>query len=321
MADAITGTADLSTSTAAYERLAYYKLRLELYFDRCATVKPTRQTHRGASVTFFIYDDLSPVTGSLTEKSDVDAVALSDNDVTVTLDEYGNAVQTTAKLRGTSLLEVDVDAANIIGYNAGHSLDTLARDVLLGGTSNVLYGGTKQSKDSLTTGDVLTAAKVRQARTILANNNSKTVQAGLYKAFISPDVSYDLRTETGDAAWRAPHTYVQPSEIWNGSIGAFEGFDFIETPRLSTGGELTGSAWEDAGASDANVYPTLFIGSQALAKAWSSKVSGPLPKIVIGPVVDKLRRFHTIGWYWLGAFGLFREAESLVRVETISSIG
>src|SRR5690606_6384963 len=101
---AVTGTGQVNTDTAAYERLAYYALRDEFYFDRCADVKPTNQSHPGSSVVFNILSELATeaTPTALTELSDVTAVALSDAPVTVTLAEYGSAVSVSAKLRGTS---------------------------------------------------------------------------------------------------------------------------------------------------------------------------------------------------------------------------
>jgi N4-gp56 family major capsid protein len=136
---------------------------------------------------------------------------------------------------------------------------------------------------------------------------------GQYVSFIHPDVSYDLRGETGAAAWRDPHTYSQPAEIWNGEVGSFEGFRFIETPRAAV--------TVDAGVgSTVDVYNTMFVGRQALAKAFStSEGNGPHPRVILGPVVDKLQRFKPIGWYWLGIYGMFRQ-ESLRQYKTSSSI-
>jgi N4-gp56 family major capsid protein len=252
-------------------------------------------------------------TTALVESVDVDAVAISDSQPSVTLVEYGNAVITSAKLRGTSFLSVDTDAANIVGFNAGVSLDTLARTPLGAGT-NVAYSGQATARDEVIPTDTLTAANVRRSLAELRGDNVQTWMDGYYRAFIHPDVSYDLRAETGAAAWRDPHTYSQPGEIWTGTIGAFEGFNFIEAPRANV--------IADAGSSTTltDVYQTLFLGKQALAKAFSSAVSAELPQVVRGDVVDKLKRFVPIGWYWLGGYGRFREA-SLRRYESSSSIG
>lgn len=317
MADAYTKTSSLSIDQAAYDRLLYFALRPELYFDAVSDVRPTRQAMPGSSVIFTLMDDLSVVSTAIDESNDVDAVALSDSQVTVTLSEYGNAVLTTAKLRGTSFVEVDPAVANVVGYNAGQSLDTIARDVLKGG-SNVRYatGGSTDptARNTVEPEDTLSAADCRRA---LADLRGANVQpfGGLYTAYIHPDVSYDLRGETGAAAWRDPHTYSQPAEIWNGEIGAFEGHRFVETPRAPV--------FADAGSSTTltDVYATIFVGRQSLAKAHSiTDGNGPMPRVVPGPVTDKLRRFVPMGWHWLGGYARFREA-SIRRVESASSIG
>jgi N4-gp56 family major capsid protein len=134
---AYTQQSSLSTDQTAFDRIAYFALRSELLFDAVADVMPVAQAMPGSAVTFTTFNDIAEATSTLTETSDVTAVAMSDSQVTVTLAEYGNAVSTTAKLRGTSFLDVDAAAANIVGYNAGISVDSVIRDVLAGGTNVV----------------------------------------------------------------------------------------------------------------------------------------------------------------------------------------
>ena len=96
------------------------------------------------------------------EATDVTAVQLGDSTVTVTLVEYGNAVETTAKLRGTSFLNVDADAANIIGYNMVDSLDQVVAAVATGGTNDVLPTG-RANTAAIVAGDTITADQTRTA--------------------------------------------------------------------------------------------------------------------------------------------------------------
>lgn len=327
MGDAFTGTAELASDTAAYERLAYFALRPELYFDGCATVKPTRQTHPGSSVQFNIYNDMAPTVATLTETADVTAVAVTDATTSVTLNEYGNAAITTARVRGTSFLVVEQDVANVIGYNAGISFDSLARNPLVAGT-NVRFAVSNTGTDSgprtnVATSDVANANAVREILAYLTRDSVPRIMNGYYKAFFAPEVAYDLRRETGAAAWRDPHTYSQPEQIWNGETGAFEGFAFVETPRLSAVNLETNQGgpggFFNGGTTNTDVFPTIFLGWQALAKTFSSGVSAAMPQIVLGNVVDKLKRLVPIGWYWLGGFARFREA-ALWRLESASSI-
>lgn len=319
MADAYTGASALLIDQTAYDLAVYHALRPLLYFDQVADVQATRQSFNGAAVKFTIVADLSVATTALNESTDVSAVAMSDSQVTLTLVEYGNAIISTKIIRSTSFVPFDPMAANVIGWNAGQSIDTIAQAVLAAG-SNVRYaagnGGTGSAvgRTSVASDRLLGASDVRRA---LADLRGGSVMdfGGYYGAFIHPDVSYDLRGQTGAAAWRDPHTYSQPDEIWMGEIGAFEGFRFVETP--------TAPLFADAGSSTTltDVYRTMFMGRQALAKAHSySDGNGAYPMVIPGPVTDKLRRNVPLGWYWLGAYGIFRQA-ALRGVESASSIG
>src|SRR5581483_12484490 len=98
MADTYTGQATLDYSKTAYDLMAYFALRPELYFDAVADVEPSNQSMAGMTVQFTIQSDLSFVSTALSESSDVSAVALADSTVSLTLAEYGNAVITSALL-------------------------------------------------------------------------------------------------------------------------------------------------------------------------------------------------------------------------------
>jgi N4-gp56 family major capsid protein len=317
---AITQASSLSVDQAAYDRLAYFALRSELLFDQAADVQATNQAMPGSSVIFTIFADLAAATSTLSETADLTPETMSDSQVTVTLAEYGNTVNTTAKLRGTSFLDVDATAANLIGYNAGISIDTVVQEILAAG-SNVAYGGGGSSDPSsrvtVAAEDIIEANDIRKQTAALRGANVATFN-GYYMGYIHPDVSYDLRRETGNASWNAPHVAVDTANIYNGEIGTFESVRFIETPRAkvfanaSNGTSTTGTI---------DVYCTHIMGRQALAKAYSQiDGNGAYAKVVRGPVVDSLMRFNPIGWYWLGGYGRFREA-ALERIESSSSIG
>ena len=315
-----TQQSSLLTDQVAFDRIAYFALRSELLFDAVADVMPVAQAMPGSSVKFTIFNDLAEKTSTLTEDTDVTPVVMGDSQVEVTLEEYGNAVNTTAKLRGTSFLDVDSAAANLVGYNAGISVDGVIREVLAAGT-NVIYGGggasTPSTRVGLAVDDIITANDIRKTVAALRKANAVSFN-GMYMGFIHPDVSYDLRRETGVASWRDPHVYVDVAGIYNGEVGAFEGVRFIETPRA----KIFENAFNGAGAAGTgDAYCTHIAGRQALAKAHSIvDGNGAFPRVVRGPVVDVLSRFQPVGWYWLGGYARFREA-SLRRIESASSIG
>ena len=310
---AITTTGALSLDQAAYDLFAYFALRPELHFDAVADVKPTNQDKPGSSVIFEIISDLSVASTSINESTDITPATMADSQVTVTLAEYGNAVQTTALVRGTSYIPVNPIVANIVGYNAGVSLDTIARDVLKAG-SNVRYAGNATARNTVDPADTLAGTTIERARAELRGASVQPI-GGQYVGYIHPDVAYDFRVATGGANWRDPHTYSQPAEIFNGELGSFAGVRLVETERSPV--------FADAGSSTTltDVYATIVVGRQSLAKAHSyTDGNGPMPKVVPGPVTDILRRFVPLGWYWLGGYARFREA-AIRRIESASSIG
>ena len=313
MAHAYTTAATLSLDQAAWDLYVRYALRPQLFFDSWADVRSDNISQQGSSVAFTLISDLAAATTALNETTDLDAVAMSDSQVTITPAEYGNAVITTAKARATSFLDLDPIAANVIAYNAGLSIDTIARNVAVAG-SNVRYASTAVSRVTVGAAMTLTAANVRRTLADLRGANVQPMTGTYYAALIHPDVSYDLRGETGAAAWRDPHTYSQPGEIWSGEIGAFEGFRFTESPRAPL--------FADAGVGGTvDVYATLFMGREAIAKAFSTADgNGPDPSVVPGPVIDTLRRLVPLGWYHFVGYGRLREA-ALRRYESSSSIG
>lgn len=299
--------------TQAYDRLVEFALRSTPSFRSVADKKPVSQTHAGSSVLFQLYTDLAVATTALTETVDPDAVAVpATTSVAVTLYEYGNSIISTRKLDLFSLADVEPALANIIAYNMNDSLDIIVRSVLAGGTQVIREIAGAISTAAVTGVTASDTIKAKDIRYVVAKMRAANVvprRGSLYASYIHPEVSHDLRAETGTASWRQPHEYVDPSGIYAGEIGTFEGVAFIESPRLPNSQIGSGS-----GASQTRVYDTFVMGQQALAEAVAEE-----PHTVIGPVTDKLMRLRPIGWYGVLGWNLYR-TEALYRIQTASSV-
>ena len=217
----------------AYDRLLEFALRAEPLIRSVADKTPAQQSIPGSTVVLQKYEDLSAATSTLTETVDPDSVALSTpNTVTITLNEYGNSVLVTRALELFSLADVDPAISNIIAFNLADSIDKVAMETLRGGT-NVIYGGsTATSTATITAAATLDSADIRKAVAKLRSNKAAYRKGSMYWVGIHPEVSHDLRAETGAAGWRDPHNYQAGENIWAGEIGAYEGAYFIESPRL-----------------------------------------------------------------------------------------
>jgi len=322
----------------AYDRYVEFALRAVPMVRDIADKRPVQQAMPGSSVVFQIYTDLAAATTALSETTDPDAVALGNTtQVSVTLQEYGNASLATRKLELFSLSDVDPAIADIIAFNMADSLDTVALGALTGGTNAIAevngaavstYAGTYTNgttNKSILTTDVIKSRDIRLAVAKLRANKAVPRQGEFYYVGIHPEVSHDLRAETGSGGWRDDHKYSETgaSEFWPGTIGTYEGAMFVESPRMAnfTDGTGAGSASGTFGTSSyvnatggVRVFRTLVAGKQALAEAVAEE-----PHVIFGPIVDKLMRFRPIGWYGVLGWNRYRE-QSLVRIESTSSI-
>lgn len=216
----------------AYDRLLEFALRAEPLIRSVADKTPAQQSIPGSTIVLQKYVDLTAATSTLSETVDPDAVALSTPDqVTITLNEYGNSVLVTRALELFSLADVDPAISNVIAFNLADSIDKVAMETLRGGT-NVIYGGSATSTATVAAASTLDSADIRKAVAKLRSNKAAYRKGSMYWVGIHPEVSHDLRAETGAAGWRDPHNYQAGEQIWAGEIGAYEGAYFVESPRM-----------------------------------------------------------------------------------------
>ena len=301
-----TGTSAISNLVqTAYDQYVRMALRSIPVMRSLADVKPVQQAMPGSSVVFSIYSDLAQATSTLTETSDVSSIALGNpNQVTVTLNEYGSAVTTTKKLNLTSFNDVDSALADIIAYNAADSIDAVVAAVLTGG-SNVIYAGTATTTNTITSSMTISTSDIRQAVVELRTNKALPRIGELYAAYLHPRQSADLRAESGTGGFQELTKYVERTPFTAGAVGVLEGAFIVETPRVPFA----------ANSGSVNVYKAVVAGREALAEAMGQNIS-----TVIGPEIDALRRFRTIGWYYMGGFNRLREA-ALYRIESAATNG
>lgn len=284
-----------SLITRAYNLEAHKVYRRGLLWDTFATVQASRLSHNGAIVQFNFVNDLDddPANALLSEDYDVLPSKLTSWKHDVTMQEMGKAVTTTALVRGTSMIPVDPIAAERVGRNAQAVIDRTALAPLLaaGGIKNDGTAGAAPV-------DVTVANKpsdtLRAALQKFKENEVAPFSDGLYAAVLTPACETALRKEADAAGWRYWQINQEEmggtGDIARGMIGAYEGFRIYTatTPGLSAKGGV-------------------FIGAEALAKAHSTAPGfSANPQVVVSPVVDRLRRFASVGWYHLVGYSRFR---------------
>lgn len=302
--------------TMAYDKLIELNLRTTPQFRAIADKKVGNPTHDGSSIRFQFHNDIADTTiagATLAETVDPDAVALP---ATTTLDvaqtELGRVVLPTRKLSLMTLADVDPWIANAVAFNMAMTLDNGVAAILDAGTNVIRESAgalsTSAAKNTILTTDTFKGRDVRYAVTKLRANNVVT-RGGMYVSYIHPEVSHDLRTETGNNIWRTPHEYQNAGPLLAGELGAWEGVRFIESANMTNTQSGSGS-----GGTQTRVYNTYVLGQQALAEAvWKE------PGIEFGNVVDKLNRFRPVGWHGIINWAIYRQA-ALYRIETSSTV-
>jgi N4-gp56 family major capsid protein len=292
--------------TAAYDKAVEFK-RWELpLFKQFFNKKVVSPTNNSNTYTFTLHNNLATSLTPLSEQTSPSALAVAaPTRVSVTANEYGAYLVDTVKLETIAFTQPDAEIVTLLARQQGDTLDKLAVAVLDAST-NVKRAGNRATTVTVTASDTYSSALVRSSRTNMDRNLNMPLGGG--SEFITvahPDVLFDLKSESGANVWSTPHIYQDTQNIYSGEVGSYMGMRFVQSTRSTI--------QSAAGAGGINVYNSYVIADQAVAE-----VELIPPTTVLGPQVDPLRRFNTIGWktYW-GA-SLFRP-EALLRLETATS--
>lgn len=274
-------------------------------------VRPQDPMARGNSITIekFEWFDGDVVAATLTpldEEQDVDSVKMpKPTPVTLTPTEHGFAVTRTRLLNNKTFAPIDPQIALSVAQVQNEAVDALVQEAVVSGTTGISPGGVAES--AITNASALTSGMLRRAVTRLRTNKAPTRDGSFYVGQAHPHVILDLREESGAGGWRVPNEYGASQErIWRGEVGEYEGVRWVENALTRV---------TKTGASGASVYQTYIFGRGGLAEAVYEE-----PHVVIGPEVDKLRRFRTVGWYGILDFAVF-EPKAIQRIFSGADLG
>lgn len=223
-----------------------------LVYDQFGSQYPI-PAHGGKTIEFRKYSPLpkalTPITEGVTPKGN----KLNVTTLTATIQQYGDYVEISDILETTAIDRNLQEATNLLGSQAGRTMDTVTREVVCAGTNKMFApkvgaDGTKTEillRANVTKESKLTPAVIRKAVAKLKRMNAVPIN-GSYVCIIHPDVTCDL---TGDEEWIEAHKYAKPEEIYNGEIGRLAGVRFVE----STEAKIIGPGWLFGGAGNGGV--------------------------------------------------------------------
>lgn len=247
--------------------------------------------NKGAATSFRRLNSLAVSTTAITEGVTPDGVNLDITKIVATVSEYGNWTKISEFINMTGFDPLLTEVSELMGENAGESIDTIIKDIIAAGT-NVIYANSKTARNTITATDKITALDILRVRRTLKRNKVKKIKLPGgnmgWVAFIHTDVATDLM-QTQE--WKDQNTYVNTKNREEGTLGLMYGIYFIEVDN----------AVKFAGAGDAgaDVYGTLFVGRGAYGVPdieGSSKPEIIVHKAGSGGTADPLNQFNTVAW-------------------------
>ncbi len=279
-----------------YDRVMLKAARPLLVHLRWAQVKDIPRNNSEV-IKFRRYSLLSANTTALSEGVTPSGTSLTVTDVTATVAQYGDYITLTDFLQFTTLDPILTETADLLGQQAGNSLDQIARDVMVAG-STVQYASSATTTNTVTAAMTLTRDEVREAVRTLQGNDAKKVTRmvnpstgfntspinAAFVGIISHNTLFDLKTETG---WLPVEQYASQSNVMDGEVGTIDDVRFVMTTNASTtAGSLT------------TVHRTLILGQDYYG---ISRISGEAMKNIVkalgsGGTADPLDQRSTSGW-------------------------
>lgn len=296
----LTDKTAIANINSFYSRDLLFRAQPYLVHNKWAQTKNIPQNNSNV-IKFRRYANLTAATTALTEGVTPAGSSLSVTTITGTVQWYGDYVTLTDRLTMETEDPVRMEANEVLGDQAGDTLDQLCRDVLVAGTSVSYSGSSNTQRTDLAAGDVLAATDLDTAIETLKSNKARFITS-----FVDPTTGYNttplppcfiginhtnitkkIQSFTG---FTPVEKYAQPGARMDGEYGRYSNIRFIETVNAKV---------FTAGAGDgADVYATLILAKEAYA---TSAINGAALMNIVKPLgsagtADPLDQRETSGW-------------------------
>lgn len=283
-----------------YDRTLLERAVPSFVFNRFAQVRDIPQNSGTNVIKFRRYGNLTAQTTALSEGVTPAGSQLSTTDVTATVLQYGDYITLTDKVLTQTYDPILTETAEILGDQAGDSLDQLARDVIVAGTT-IQYASSATANNEISAAMKLTRDEVKQAVRTLRGNNAKPVTSMIdpstgyntvpvgrsFIGIVSEDTAFDL----DDAVGFIPvEKYPSKANVMPDEIGALANVRFL----MSTNSYVNSAA----GLNSNDVHYTPIFGKDAFAQ---TRISGKALQNIVKPLgsagtADPLNQRTTSGW-------------------------
>ena len=318
-------------SQTYFDKLLLSRAMYYFYHSRWATSRPLRQK-TGLNVVMRRYLHLNPQITALTQGEPPEGKIPALDDYTAALSQFGDFISTTDFAEMTATDPFLNEFYELLGEQAGYSVDTIYRNVAVAGTSNIIYtNGTARTAvtsilDNNDLDRMIRSLSSVGGRTMIggmavsqANSNMYPVLPG-YPCVIHPNTYHDIQNISG---FRSVETYKAAGNMMEGEVGRYRQLVFFVAPdadslgagaRVFTSGGGTSSAVDNT-AGTVDVYASIVFAKDGFTIV---PLDGTSTRTITkergsAGTADPLSQISTMGWItsitslrtnesWLGRF-------------------
>lgn len=285
----------------------------------------------GNQIKFRRYSQLAVASTPLTEGVTPAGSSLAVTDLTATLAQYGDFITLSDLVSMVNQDAVVTEATDVLGDQAGTTIDQARRDVLVTGT-NVILANAVAARVNVAT--KLTGPELDKAIRFLKVQNAKFVKEGImpsdkvgtgsvrkgFIAIVHPNVEFDLETING---YRSVSDYGSQEGIIDDEIGAYKNIRFVSSTnaKIFVGAGALGSTVYQNNGTNYDVYATLIFADNAYGVCPLSGEAMNTYVKALGSAgsADPLEQRSTVGWKATTTTKILNDAWML-RVETLASL-
>lgn len=228
----LTSTSGLPQAIAIfYDRRLLSRLELKLVFDKFGQ-KRKLPKNSGNAVKFSRYSNLAAITSALTEGTVPSGDTLQSTQISATPVQYGNYLALSDMLILEAIDPIIKSAMDVLGYQAGLSLDTIIRNALDGNMTNQFAGG---AVSEITTSAVCAAVEFRKAAKALKTLGVEPSNGDFYDAVIHTATEYDLLSDSAAGGMLDLKKFTDPKDFEKGVVGNMYGVKFHRSQNVKTG--------------------------------------------------------------------------------------
>lgn len=251
------------------------------------------------TIRFRRYANLPAALTPLTEGVTPAGSPMAQTTITATVQQYGDFITVTDVVSYESPDPELMIAAEILGDQAGDTLDQITRDIITAGTNVQWVGQTERS--AITTANKISVLEIKKATRTLKKNNTRKVTSMIapstgyntdpvnscFVGIVSPDTTFDLDALDG---FTPIERYSSQMGVMEGEVGKVKEVRFVETTNAKV--------FEAAGADGIDVHATLIMGRDFYGV---TRISGESMKNIrkapgSAGTADPLDQRATSGW-------------------------